>query len=145
MVHELGLNRRKAGWFLSISSGDCGKPNVYERIFWVESLVYELFLKEYSSAATFAESITESISSKKLVLKFISHTFQIRTSIGARCTKVTFQLGRTNQASIFSFFDPMVKVAERFSASLWYYITWVRVPPFAHQGKMAEWLKAFAC
>ena len=52
---------------------------MYERIIWVESLVHELFLKEYSSAATFAESITESISSKKLVPKLISHTFQTRT------------------------------------------------------------------
>jgi hypothetical protein len=45
---------------------------VYERIAWAESLVNELFLKEYSSAATFAESITESISSEKLVPKSIS-------------------------------------------------------------------------
>lgn len=105
VVRELGSIRRKTVWFLSSSSGDCGKPTVYERITWAESLVYELFFKEYSSAATFAESMTESISSQKLVPKPISYTFQTRTLIGVRCIQVTGQLGHTNQASFsFSFF-----------------------------------------
>lgn len=72
VVHELGSIRRETVWFLSMLSGDCGKPNVYERIVWVESLVYELLLMQYSSAATFAESIIESISNEKLVPKWIS-------------------------------------------------------------------------
>ena len=78
-IHELGLDRRETGWILSLSSGDYGKPTVYERIVWVESLVYELFHMEYCSAATFAESMTESILSQKLVPKSISQAFQTRT------------------------------------------------------------------
>lgn len=131
MVHELGSIRRETVWLLSMSSGDCGKPNVYERIAWAESLVNELLLTQYSSAATFAESITESISSEKLVPKSISNTFQIRTLIGVRYTKVTFGWDVLNKR-VFFFYMILVRVAERFSASLWYYTTWVRIPPFAH-------------
>lgn len=78
----MGSIRRETVWLLSTFSGDCGKPHVYERIAGAESLVHELFLKEYRSAATFAESITEGISSEKLVPKSISNTFQTRTLIG---------------------------------------------------------------